>query len=205
MEDDSCLAGAPDFPPAAALLGDGFPLFLFTSPSQLVPLEAPVSPRCFDFEDEGPTAEEGTAAENRPPPLFHDYGDSSPFPVSEALFARNTYDVAVVKEAGSSAVHRGPAGTKDRRGDCMISWPPSFPAFLPPGRPIDANATFVAYGLGPSVRLMPIVGSAEDGLGESFKVKTNHASLRTKCERRLFLWKPRAMRSVVMWSVAARY
>ncbi|PHJ18881.1 hypothetical protein CSUI_007291 [Cystoisospora suis] len=165
VEHNPCGDGG-DFalPGAAALLEDGFRFFLFTSPSQLVPLEAP-TPCCCDSEDGEPSAME--EADSRPFPYFRHYGDCSPFPVSEALFKRLTYDVAVVKETCSPAASQATA--KDKQGDGVASWPASFPAFLPPGRPIDANATFVAYGLGASVRLMPIVGSPEDGPEKSFK------------------------------------
>ncbi|PFH37568.1 hypothetical protein BESB_040260 [Besnoitia besnoiti] len=160
----SSSACAAELPAAVAVLRDRFPLLLFDSSEHLIPLEAAVASSALPSSSGEATPEEA----GRSPllSLLSFQRGGARVRSSETLCDVSTYDVALLKDASSAAVaaEGGKEGAED-----LLAWPPQFAPFLPPGRAIEANPTFVAYGVRGGVRVMPIVGSSDTGIEETFK------------------------------------
>ncbi|CBZ55666.1 conserved hypothetical protein [Neospora caninum Liverpool] len=165
-----------ELPAAAAVLNGQYPFLLFASAEHLIPLEAAVASSslpsvssdssCASSPSVSVAARERRENEENPLLSLLSFDETSAFPRSGAALDVSTYDVALLRDAVTPATD----GRRGReRGDSLLAWPPQFPAFLPPGRAIDTNQIFVAYGVKGGVRVMPIVGSAEGGVEETYK------------------------------------
>ncbi|KFG64933.1 hypothetical protein TGRUB_219710 [Toxoplasma gondii RUB] len=178
-----------ELPAAAAVLNGQYPFLLFASADHLIPLEAAVanslsSSACASTAsssskdntrkkeqrkkggERGEAGEHGGEGEENPLLSLLSFDGSGSFPRTEAALDVSTYNVALLREA----LRAGPQGRTGReKGDSLLAWPSPFPAFLPPGRAIDTNQLFVAYAVKGGVRVMPIVGSADGGVEETYK------------------------------------